>query len=98
MKFKVTNQPLSNAIDSMQEELNAIQDECSAIYKSLNELDAMWKGPAHDTFVAGYITDHESMETLIQSIQSVIDNMKDAKIHYRATEDAISQAIRMLLI
>lgn len=84
---------LDGDIRSMEEELKALQVEIKAAYDSVQELNGMWKGPAHDTYIQRFQQDKAAMDAICEDIKSIIDFMENAKIGYRSCEAEVSEEI-----
>lgn len=89
---------LSNDIDSMQFEINALRQEMTKAFEAVRELDQMWNGPANDAFNHAFQVDNQSMEEMCKIIDSLIDYMSNARDEYRKCENAVSAEIDAIRI
>ena len=92
-RIEISIDALEGDIRSMEEEPEALQAAIKAAYDSVQELDRMWKGPAHDTYSQRFQQDKAAMDTICENIRSIIDFMENAKTGYRNCEAEVSEEI-----
>lgn len=89
---------LANDIEDMQTELKALRDEMKFAFDAVTELDSMWNGPANDAFNQKFQQDHEAMNEMCKTIDSLILFMENARDEYRKCEGAVSDEIDSIRI
>ena len=87
MKFEVDTGQVNTAVSRMQELLNEISGERTAMFSAMQSLDGMWVGEAHDAFVTQYSADNEIVLQVINSIQEMIEKFSAARQSYDKCED-----------
>ena len=63
---------LAADIGEMQIEVQKLRDEMEKAFESVAELDAMWNGPANEAFNQAFQSDHEAMNEMCGTIDSLI--------------------------
>lgn len=89
---------LAADIGEMQAEVQKLRDEMEKTFESVAELDAMWNGPANEAFNQAFQSDHEAMNGMCSTIDSLITYMENARDEYRRCEDAVSAEIDAIRI
>ena len=89
---------LANDIGEMQTEVKMLREEMRKAFESITELDAMWNGPANDAFNQAFRSDHEAMEGMCKTIDSLIQYMENARDEYRKCEASVSSEIDSIRI
>lgn len=89
---------LANDIGDMQAELKALRDEMKFAFDAVTELDSMWNGPANDAFNKAFDMDHQAMNDMCKTIESLIGYMENARDEYRKCESAVSAEIDSIRI
>lgn len=93
MKFEVDIDQMQNMVQQLTGTLNNITKNKDAMYASIEALDGMWKGPAHDAFLIEYQTDHEKMVQLIRDIGLVFTDIDQARQAYVNCENSVKGMI-----
>ena len=93
MKFEVETGQVQNLTQNFQDALSQISGNKQRMYQALEGLDGMWQGQAHDAFVAQYQKDNQEMETLIQELQQVAENIGTARQEYDNCEQEVKDMI-----
>lgn len=89
---------LAADIGEMQTELKGLRDEMKAAFDAVTELDSMWNGPANDAFNQAFQQDHQAMDEMCKTIDSLIGYMENARDEYRRCEAAVSEEIDSIRI
>lgn len=95
-EFEVNLSQLRTDIDNARQNLNYIQTNLKSMFAELKELDATWDGEANEAFNVQINTDHEFMQEVCKSLNSLIDSMDNARNEYKKSESNVSSAIRAL--
>ena len=93
----VNTSTLSSDIETMQTQLNAVKKAAGKMYDSVNVLNSMWEGPAHDAFVTQFMTDQKDMLALCDTIQK-INVMSEARNEYNTCENQVSGIVASIRI
>lgn len=91
MRFEVDTGRVAQELSSMESTLKQISDNRKTMYQSLETLDGMWRGEAHDAFHAQFTEDDEEMQRLIQDIKALFTDIGKARQSYETCESEIRQ-------
>lgn len=98
MKFEVDTDLLSTAVNKLNTTLQEISINREEMYSAVEELEATWRGPAHDEYRAQFQTDSEEMTALTREIQEVIDRIGEARKGYANCEAGVGDLIQKISI
>ena len=92
MNIEISTDKLSSDIVRMQEHLENLTKAKTQIYSQLEELNAMWEGPAKKTFAMQTFRDRLVLESLLKNLNHLIECMEYAQSQYdRCNEDVNSK-------
>lgn len=91
--IEVNVKTLEDDIKTMQEALEQVRNDMKGMFDSLGELDTMWDGPANEAFNRQFGIDHQTFQSLCDSVDGIIDSMENAKDAYRKCEEAVKGEI-----
>lgn len=92
MNIEISTDKLSSDIVRMQEHLDGLTKAKEQIYSQLEELSAMWEGPAKKTFALQTLRDQMVLNALLNNLNHLIECMEYAKSQYnRCREDVNSK-------
>ncbi len=84
---------LKRDIEDMRLEIEEVRKYMNKAYEAVNELDAMWDGPANMEFNKAFNSDKAAMEELCKIVDHLINYMENARDEYTRCESAVSAAI-----
>lgn len=96
--IEVDTQQLELDKEAMREQLQQVQKELKKVYAEMEELDAMWDGPANIAFRQQFANDREEFEGICKEIESMIESLTYAKGEYEKCENQVSAAIAAISI
>jgi WXG100 family type VII secretion target len=97
-QIEISMTTLDQDINSMSTLLNQIRTNMNGMFDSIQELDAMWDGPAHQAFAEQVTADKALMVTLCNTVQEIIESMENAKTSYRQCESAVADVVNQIEI
>lgn len=98
MKFEVYTDKVDSVARMMQQELDAVRQMKKQMYNSLEGLDGMWQGSAHDAFKIQYSNDNQIMTELCREIQEFIDCVNQSRKSYDECEQSVREQIARIQI
>ena len=85
-------------IDTLRSHLAAIQSGMDKMYGQVKTLDAGWEGPANREFDRQFMQDKKDMETVCQTIGSIIQSMENARKEYDSCESTVGSIVSAIRI
>ena len=89
--------------DRMQSDLNLLEEQIvkmdtafQAAWDAVEALNATWEGPAHDTLVAQFLQDQETVKTMIISLRNYREELENAKKEYETCEQNVNSLVRSM--
>lgn len=89
---------LTTDISDLQEALSKVRKQLDDMFEQVEELDAMWDGPANDEFRKQFTNDYANSRELCKTVDSIIQCMQYAKEQYDLCENDINGIIRTINI
>lgn len=77
-------------LESLIEQLRASQN---SLISDMQELDAMWEGPANATFIEQYSRDNEVFTELIDALQKIVGCLDFARTNYDDCESEVHKLV-----
>ena len=68
------------------------------MFTQIQELDAMWDGPANDEFNKQFANDHENAKELCAAVESLIGCMEYAKEQYNSCENQVNGIVSSIYV
>lgn len=96
--IEVNTSTLSGDINQMQNLLSQIVSAKEGVKNSIQTLDGMWKGVAHDTFMSAFAEDYELFNQLCETISKIIGCMENARSTYDSCEERVRAAVDAIRI
>ena len=78
--------------------LKLVRDDMDAMFDTVQELDAMWDGPANNEFNRQFANDNENAKGLCQTVESLINCMEYAKEQYNSCENQVNGIVSAINI
>ena len=89
--------------DRMQSDLNLLEEQIvkmdtafQAAWDAVEALNATWEGPAHDTLVAQFLQDQETVKTMIISLRNYREELENEKKEYETCEQNVNSLVRSM--
>lgn len=96
--IEVDTQQLERDKEAVKERLQQVQQALKKVYAQVEELDAMWDGPANIVFRQQFASDREEFETMCKEVESLIESLTYAKWEYEKCENQVNAAIAAIRI
>ena len=96
--IEVNIQTLEQDIEEMKELVKSIRGDMKSMFQSVEELDAMWQGVAHDEFIKQLMLDGQIFADVCEAIDEIIDSASKAVVSYRNCESAIGEEIKRIKV
>ena len=91
--IEISTDALDNDRRRMDGELHGIQKELKQLQEEMRQLDAMWEGPAKQTFEAQFMADCEMLDEICDNVSGYISCMDDAGAIYRKCESQVADLV-----
>lgn len=96
--IEIETQQLDADGQNMQSNLSSVQNEISRLFEEMQQLDAMWDGPAKLTFKNQMLNDFDEMNSICSNLLEFINNMKSASKEYKMCEKTVAELISAIRI
>ncbi len=96
--IEVNATSMDNDIREMEAAIRDIRNDMKVMFDSVVALDAMWDGPANETFVRQFMVDREAFGDLCESMDGFVESMKNARDEYRKCEGNVNSIINGIKI
>ena len=80
-------------IEQLRSCLTETRSIVSALTITIESLQSMWTGEAHDEFVAHCTADRQKMEDMCEVLENIIDSMTLARNQYDNCEDDVEDIV-----
>ena len=97
-EITVNTDTLASDIAELTSRLNMARRMLTDMFAQIQELDAMWDGPANNEFNRQFANDHESAKGLCQTVESLINCMEYAKEQYNSCENQVNGIVSAINI
>ncbi len=86
MKFEVDTQQVAGTVRELNQTLDTIRQNRITMYRSIEDLNGMWVGDAHDAFAAACADDDAEMQALIKQLEVMFSDISEARQEYDTCE------------
>ena len=97
-EITVNTDTLASDIAELTSRLNMARRMLTDMFAQMQELDAMWDGPANNEFNRQFANDHENAKGLCQTVESLINCMEYAKEQYNSCENQVNGIVSAINI
>lgn len=97
-EIKIDTIILNRDVDALRGLYNSIRKETDNMYGVVQELNAMWDGPANDAFVQQFNNDYENMKSVLSMVDSLIKCMSSASRDYVSGENRVEDIVSAIRI
>lgn len=91
--IEADSQAMRNQIEQLRNSLAATNSTVSELEESIQALQSMWAGEAHNEFVNQCILNREQMQDMCEVIENIIESMLAAVAEYDCCEGAVRDTI-----
>lgn len=96
MNIAISTEQLGLDTNAVREQIEALGAAKDQVIRCLNDLSAMWEGPAHSIFMSQVLVDAEMLQGLIANLKNLADCMEYAKNEYQSCAESVSEKIQSL--
>ncbi len=89
---------LAGDISELKSALTNARKHLENMFAQINELDAMWDGPANEEFKKQFGIDYENTKSLCETVESLISCMEYAKEQYDLCENEVNNIVSSISI
>lgn len=97
-EIAVNTGTLASDIAELNGALETARKVLNDMFTQIQELDAMWDGPANDEFNRQFVSDHENAKGMCATVQSLIGCMEYAKEQYNSCENQVNGIVSAINI
>lgn len=89
---------LARDAGSLDSKTARIEREAEGMFTAVRELDAMWDGPANETFVKMFRQDYETLRELCRALHTLAGCMSQAGRTYEVRENEVGGVVSAIRI
>lgn len=97
-EIAVNTGTLASDIAELNSALKTAEKALNDMFTQIQELDAMWDGPANDEFNRQFANDHENARGMCATVQSLIACMEYAREQYDSCENQVNDIVSAISI
>lgn len=97
-EITINTDTLASDIAELNSALETARRTLSDMFTQIQELDAMWDGPANDEFNKQFTNDHENAKGLCATVESLIACMEYAREQYNSCENQVNGIVSAIRI
>lgn len=97
-EITINTDTLASDIAELNSALETARRTLSDMFTQIQELDAMWDGPANDEFNKQFANDHENAKDLCATVESLIACMEYAREQYNSCENQVNGIVSAIRI
>ena len=87
----------TNSINGMTQNINdavsRLEQTLKQMHESVNELNATWSGPNHDTFISNFEVRYGEMKQVNEMLKKYLESVKKAKKEYVSFESQVEDIV-----
>lgn len=96
--FEVDTAILRQSAAEVGQGLSDMQTRLNALVEKMTELDAMWDGPASETFRTQFNSDCAAFQEMCDVIRDFMDSMEYAAKEYDVCEGKVKEAVNAIQV
>lgn len=81
-RIQIDTARLGGTGDTIQTAVEQMRGCVQRLYAQMEELDAMWQGPAHGAFATQFRQDQQTMEQICLALQGYAKDLHQARTEY----------------
>lgn len=97
-EITINTDTLASDIAELNSALETARRTLGDMFTQIQELDAMWDGPANDEFNKQFANDHENAKGLCATVESLIACMEYAREQYNSCENQVNGIVSAIRI
>lgn len=97
-EITINTDSLASDISELERTLATARKMLDDMFSQIQELDAMWEGPANEIFNRQFANDYENAKGLCATVQSLAACMQYAKEQYNSCENQVNGIVSAIKI
>lgn len=97
-EIEINTGVLATDIGRLREALGKARKQLENMFTDIQELDAMWDGPANEEFRKQFTNDYANSKELCNTVDSIIECMQYAREQYEVCENEVGDIINRITI
>lgn len=89
---------MGSDVQSLRSSLKKTRNDVEQLRRQMEQLNTMWTGEANNAMRQRFQLDYESMTSLCNFLEALINDLESAQQSYDRCEDNVSSAVRALSI
>lgn len=82
----------------MEEDLSQMQTTLNEVYTQIEELNAMWTGPADQAFRNVFQQDQTRITEIMKELKEFLEHLKEVQYEYEACESSVADIVAAIKI
>ena len=87
-----------NDVKKFRDGVRLLNATSKKLFTELENLNASWNGPAHDSYVGNLKEDQELMDNVFKALGSISDGLEHAKKIYDTCEEQVGEEVASLVV
>ena len=96
--IEISTEQLNTDIQTVQENINKIKSEISALTEEVSKLNGMWSGPANQVYNQQAAEDFAKINSLMEAIGKFEQHMEFAVQQYNKCEQSVAEKVAAIRI
>lgn len=92
-RFEIETGLLQNDITAAEGVLSALTSDVSSLREALDKLSSMWEGVAKQQMASSVQADINSLEQMVQSMRTFVQNAAEARDEYNRCEADVAATV-----
>lgn len=97
-ELEIDTSSLAGGRKDMEESLGSIQGTLDGIYTEIEELNAMWAGPANQAFRNSFQQDKERIAQIVKGMRDYLEHLENVQREYESCEQAVADIVAAVRI
>ena len=97
-RIKISADSLQNESRKISELVSKAEKELTKIYSEVETLNAMWDGPANETFIQQFIQDYEMFKQTCNFLRRFTEDMGRAADEYNRCENSVWNTVKSISV
>ncbi len=97
-KIKINTARLDQTRGALEEKIARIKNDIDKISESMDALNAMWEGEAHQAFAQSVAEDLRELDLIYDAVRNLAEYERDASVEYNRCEQKVADLIGQIRI
>ena len=94
--FGVNTDTLRSDVSKIEESFNSMKSRIAEIYENVEALNALWDGPANDSFNQAFKQDHSNVNAYFTTLNNIIEQLDRSRENYDKCETEVENMVDSL--